>query len=43
MFADVERAEHGGLGRAVTLAMVHRIDQHGNPEHVRQQDEFLPA
>src|ERR1700730_8559363 len=43
VFADIERTKHGGLGRAVTLAMVHRIDQHRNPEHVRQQDELLPC
>ena len=43
VLADIERAEHGGLGGAVALAMVHRIDQHRNPEHVRQQDEFLPG
>ena len=43
MLTDIERAKHGGLGGAIALAMVHRIDQHGNPEHIRQQDEFLPA
>jgi hypothetical protein len=31
VLADIERAEHGGLGRAVALAMVHRIDQHRDP------------
>jgi len=43
VFADIERAEHRGLGGAIALAMVHRIDQHGDPEHVRQQDELLPG
>src|SRR5438445_10746699 len=41
VFADIERTEYGGLGRAFALAMVDRIDQHRNPEHVREQDELL--
>jgi len=40
---DIERAEHGRLGGAIALAMVDRIDQHRNPEYVRQQDELLPG
>ena len=43
VLADIERAEHGGLGGAIALAVVDRIDQHRNPEHVRQQDELLPG
>ena len=38
---DEERAEHRGLGRAFRHRMVDRIDQHGDAERVRQQDEFL--
>ena len=43
VFADIERAEHGGLGGAVALAVVHRVDQHRDPEHVGQKDELLPG
>ena len=43
VLADIERAEHRSLGGAVALAMVDRIDQHRNPEHVREQDELLPG
>src|SRR5665213_298276 len=43
VLADIERAEHRGLAGAVALAMVHRVDQHGDPEHIRQQDELLPG
>ena len=43
VLADIERPEHRGLGGAVALAMVDRIDQHRDPEHVGQQDELLPA
>ncbi len=43
VLADIERAEHGRLGGAIALAMVDRIDQHRNPEYVRQQDELLPG
>ncbi len=42
VLADIERAEHRGLGRAVALAMVHGVDQHRHAHHVGQKNEFLP-
>ena len=41
VFPDIEGAEHGGLGGAFALPVVDRIDQHGNAEHVGEQDELL--
>jgi hypothetical protein len=38
----VERPEHGRLGRGASGPVVDRLDQHGHPEHVGQQDELLP-
>jgi len=41
VLADVKRTEHGGLGGAFAVAMVDRVDQHRDAEHVGQQDELL--
>ncbi len=38
----VERAEHRRLGRDAELPVGDRLDQHRQPEDVRQQDELLP-
>src|SRR6266496_2814829 len=38
----VKRSEHGRFGRAPRCPMVDGIDQHGDAERIRQQDEFLP-
>src|SRR4051812_20984987 len=43
VLANVKRPKHRGLGGALAVAMIDGIDQHGNAEHVRQQNEFLPA
>src|SRR5437868_2752165 len=43
VLADIKWAQYRGLGRAVAFAMIDRIDQHRNPEHVGQQDKLLPA
>ena len=42
VLADIERAEHRGLGGALALPVVDGIDQHRNAEHVGEQDELLP-
>ena len=34
VFADIERAEHGGLGGALAFPVVDGVDQHRDPEHV---------
>ncbi|MGY3465847.1 hypothetical protein ACVW0I_002718 [Bradyrhizobium sp. LM6.11] len=41
VLADIERPEHCGLGGALALAVVDCVDQHGDAEHVGQEDEFL--
>ena len=41
VLADIERAEHRGLGGALALPVVDGIDQHRHAEHVGEQDEFL--
>src|SRR5487761_813850 len=38
----VERAEHRRLGRDAELPVRDGLDQHRQPENVRQQDELLP-
>ncbi|MNF85449.1 hypothetical protein D3C84_678420 [compost metagenome] len=38
---DIERPEHRGLGGGLTGAVVDGVHQHGQAEHIRQQDEFL--
>jgi hypothetical protein len=40
---DVERPEHGVLGRTARSAVVDGIDQHGKAQRVGQQDELLPV
>src|SRR5215218_5190191 len=37
----VERPEHGRVGRHRRRPVVDGVDQHGHPEHVREQDELL--
>jgi hypothetical protein len=42
VLADIERAEHRGLGGALALPVVDGIDQHRHAEHIGEQDELLP-
>ena len=42
VLADIERAEHRGLGGALALPVVDGIDQHRHANHVGKQDELLP-
>ena len=38
----VERAKHRRLGGTIRFAVADQVDDHRDPERVREQDEFLP-